>query len=81
MVKKMYVANLPYSATEEEVTGALSQFGEVSSVNLITDRETGRARGFGFVEIDTDTDPQEMKVELSGRELKIDMAKERQPRR
>lgn len=81
MVKKLYVANLPFTSTEDEVSAALSQFGEVSSVNLISDRQTGRSRGFGFVEIDTDTEPQDMSLELGGRRLTIDLAKERPPKR
>ena len=51
MSKKIYVGNLPYSATEDEVRGLFGEFGEVQSVNLISDRETGRPRGFGFVEM------------------------------
>jgi len=52
MPKKLYVGNLPFSATESEVRDLFAQHGEVHSVNLITDRETGRPRGFGFVEMD-----------------------------
>ena len=52
MPKKLYVGNLPFSATESEVQDLFAQHGEVHSVNLITDRETGRPRGFGFVEMD-----------------------------
>lgn len=48
----VYVGNLPFSATEEEVAALFSPFGEVRSVNLIVDRDTGRPRGFGFVELD-----------------------------
>lgn len=51
-MKKIYVGNLPYSATEDEVRDLFGQHGEVQSVNLINDRETGRPRGFGFVEMD-----------------------------
>ncbi len=51
MVKKLYVGNLPFSATEGEVQELFAQHGTVQSVNLITDRETGRPRGFGFVEM------------------------------
>ena len=54
MVKKIYVGNLPFRAYEEEIRELFAQYGEVHSVNLITDRETGRARGFGFVEMDSD---------------------------
>ncbi len=50
----LYVGNLPFSATEEDVRAVFVEFGEVSSVKLISDRETGRPRGFGFVEIADD---------------------------
>jgi hypothetical protein len=52
MAKNIYVGNLPWSATEEEVRAAFATFGEVISVKLINDRETGRPRGFGFVEME-----------------------------
>lgn len=51
MTKSLYVGNLPWSATESDVRDLFAPYGEVASVNLIIDRETGRARGFGFVEI------------------------------
>ena len=51
-VKKLYVGNLPFDATEQAVREAFGEFGTVHEVTLITDRETGRPRGFGFVEID-----------------------------
>ena len=54
MSKKIYVGNLPYSATEDEIRGTFGEFGDVLSVNLISDRETGRPRGFGFVEMNDD---------------------------
>ena len=52
MAKKIYVGNLSFQTTEDELKGLFSEFGEVHSVNIITDRETGRPRGFGFVEMD-----------------------------
>ena len=52
MAKKIYVGNLPFSATEDEVRQLFEQHGTVHSVNLIEDRDTGRPRGFGFVEMD-----------------------------
>ena len=52
MAKKLYVGNLPFSATEDEIRNLFAKHGNVVSVNLITDRETGRPRGFGFVEMD-----------------------------
>ena len=50
----IYVGNLSYNATEEDIRNAFAQFGQVSSVNVITDRETGRSKGFGFVEMPND---------------------------
>lgn len=54
MAKKLYVGNLAYSTTEDQVLQLFSQAGAVVSVNLITDRDTGRPKGFGFVEMETD---------------------------
>ncbi|MBL0062357.1 MAG: RNA-binding protein [bacterium] len=52
MAKRLYVGNLPFSATEESVREAFSAHGEVLNVAMIMDRDTGRPRGFGFVEMD-----------------------------
>jgi RNA recognition motif-containing protein len=51
VTKSLYVGNLPWSATEQDVLDLFAQYGEVYDVSLIQDRETGRFRGFGFVEI------------------------------
>ena len=51
MSKKLYVGNIPFSATEDELRGVFERHGSVDSVNVITDRETGRPRGFAFVEM------------------------------
>jgi len=51
VVQKIYVGNLPFNATERDVSAAFAAYGEVVSVALPTDRETGQARGFGFVEM------------------------------
>jgi RNA recognition motif-containing protein len=51
-MKKIYVGNLPFSATEDDLRALFAEYGEVSSVALINDRETGRPRGFGFVEME-----------------------------
>ena len=51
-MKKIYVGNLPFSATEDEVRELFAEYGTVQSVALITDRDTGRPRGFGFVEME-----------------------------
>ena len=53
---KLYVGNLPYSTTGEELTGTFASFGEVASANVIQDRDTGRSRGFGFVEMPNDAE-------------------------
>lgn len=53
-MKKLYVGNLPFSATDTQVNELFSKHGTVHSVALINDRETGRPRGFGFVEMDDD---------------------------
>jgi RNA recognition motif-containing protein len=67
-VKQIYVGNLPWSASEAEVRDFFSTVGEVHSVAVITDRETGRSRGFGFVEMD-DGDADKAINELNGREM------------
>lgn len=54
MGKKLYVGNLPYSTTEEELSSQFAECGTVASVKVITDRETGRSKGFAFIEMSTD---------------------------
>jgi len=51
MSKKLYVGNLPFSATEDSLREAFARFGTVESVNIITDRDTGQSKGFGFIEL------------------------------
>ena len=81
MSKKIYVGNLPYSATEDEVRGVFGEFGDVQSVNLINDRETGRPRGFGFVEMgDEDADNAIQALDgkdLGGRPMRVNEARPR----
>lgn len=83
-MKKLYVGNLPFSATEAEVNELFSQHGTVHSVALINDRETGRPRGFGFVEMDDDAAQAAIQAldgsEMGGRNLRVNEAQER-PRR
>ncbi|MBC8423251.1 RNA-binding protein [bacterium] len=80
-VKKLYVGNLPFTATEDEIKELFGQHGTVNSVALIMDRETGRPRGFGFVEMDDDAVANVIQAldgkELDGRALKVSEAKER----
>jgi RNA recognition motif-containing protein len=83
-MKSIYVGNLPFSATEEEVRGLFSPFGDVASVKIVSDRETGRPRGFAFVEMgDADADNAIKALEshqMGGRALKINEARPRAPR-
>ncbi len=80
MSKKIYVGNLPFSATEDEIREAFAEHGEVESVNLITDRETGRPRGFGFVEMASGADEAIQaldKTSMGGRSLTVNEARPR----
>ena len=82
---RLYVGNLTWSATEEEVRTLFETVGAVESVALITDRETGRSRGFAFVEMSPE-DAQNAMQELDGhdvggRNLRVNEAQERQERR
>jgi RNA recognition motif-containing protein len=84
MPKRIYVGNLPFTATTDEVTELFEQYGSVQSVNLVTDRHTGRPRGFGFVEME-DTDADAAISALDGvafgeRNLKINEARPRNER-
>ena len=78
MAQKLYVGNLPFSATEDEIRSLFGEFGEIESVSLITDRETGRPRGFGFVVMENATGAREALngKDFSGRSLRVDEAKE-----
>ena len=69
MSTRIYVGNLSYSATEEQVRTAFSEFGEVTSVKMITDRETGKFRGFAFVEMATDEASAAAIKGMNGREI------------
>ncbi|MDK2957630.1 MAG: hypothetical protein PWQ57_3128 [Desulfovibrionales bacterium] len=84
MSKKLYVGNLPWSASEEEVRNAFEAYGEIISINLISDRETGRPRGFGFVEMDNQGAEEAIKnldgADFGGRNLKVNEAKPRPER-
>jgi RNA recognition motif-containing protein len=67
---KIYVGNLPYEITEAELREEFDSFGEVKSVNIITDRYTGRPRGFGFVEMATVSEGQAAIAGLNGKTMK-----------
>jgi len=84
MSKKIYVGNLPFSATDHEVRDLFSEYGTVESVNLVTDRETGRPRGFGFVEMENGAEKaiEELnQQEMGGRTLNVSEARPRPDRR
>ncbi len=68
MTKKLYVGNLPFQTTEDELSDMFSQAGNVESVRIITDRDTGRSRGFGFVEMD-DADAERAIEQFNGTDL------------
>ncbi len=85
MGKKLYVGNLPFSATESAVSDLFSQIGGVDSVRLITDRDSGRSKGFGFVEMASDEDAEKAISELNGKEfegraLTVNEARPQEPR-
>jgi cold-inducible RNA-binding protein len=65
---KLYVGNLPYSTTEEDLRNLFSQYGHVDNVAVVTDRDTGRSRGFGFVEFADDNEARNAISALSGSE-------------
>jgi RNA recognition motif-containing protein len=83
-MKTIYVGNLPFSSTQAEISDLFSRFGTVHSVNLISDRETGRPRGFGFVEMDPDQAQAAIEAlngsELGGRSLRVNEARGREER-
>lgn len=85
MGKKLYVGNLPYSATEAQLRTLFSQVGETTDVAIIKDRETGKSKGFGFVEMATDEDAQEAIKRFNGysldnRPLTVNEARPREER-
>jgi len=84
MQQTIFVGNLPFSTTEAEIHNLFSQYGTVISVKLIADRETGRPRGFGFVEME-DAEAQVAidalnEMDFNGRPLRVNKAQERAPR-
>ncbi|HLO04360.1 MAG TPA: RNA-binding protein [Symbiobacteriaceae bacterium] len=88
MTKTLYIGNLPWAVTPEDLTNAVSQYAEVISSRVATDRETGRSRGFGFVEVPADKAEEIITAlngaEWAGRQLTVNEAQprpERGPRR
>lgn len=82
MTKKIYVGNLPYNASEQDIQSLFQTYGTVHSVKLITDRETGRKKGFGFVEMDGETADTAIEAlnnqDFGGRSIKVSEARERE---
>ena len=80
----IYVGNLPFSATEAEVRKLFEQYGSVQSVKLVNDRETGRPRGFGFVDMPTSDAQKAIQatngMDMGGRPLRVNEAREREAR-
>jgi RNA recognition motif-containing protein len=82
----IYVGNLSYGMSEDELRNAFGAFGEVSSVKILMDRETGRSRGFGFVEMPNQSDAEKAIAQLNGKDvggraLRINEARPREQRR
>jgi len=85
MGKRIYVGNLPWSMTSATLEGLFSPHGTVTSAEVVSDRETGRSRGFGFVEMESDDACQKAidalnGSEMDGRPLTVNEARERAPR-
>lgn len=83
MTKRLYVGNLPYSATEADIRQLFSEAGEITGVTLITDRETGRSKGFGFVEMGTEEEAEDAIRRFNGysmnnRSLTVNVARPRE---
>jgi RNA recognition motif-containing protein len=81
--KNLYVGNLPFTTTEEDLRQLFGQYGTVTKVQVISDRETGRSRGFGFVEMSSGTDEAIAAMngaEYGGRRLTVNEAKPREER-
>ncbi len=84
MAVRLYVGNLPYSTTEDELRELFDGYGAVEQVQVATDRETGRSRGFAFVDMATDSDAQSAieglgGYRMDGRPITVEVARPRQP--
>ena len=83
MNNKLYVGNISYQTDESSLEQTFGEFGSVKSVRVITDRETGRSRGFGFVEMETEEDAQTAisnldGKDIDGRTIRVNVARERE---
>lgn len=86
MTRKLYVGNLSYNTTEDTLRTLFAEYGQIESVHVITDRDTGRPKGFAFVELSTEEAARQAMTGLNGkqvdqREIKVDEAKPQRERR
>lgn len=84
VTKKIYVGNLPWSISDDRLAEVFAEYGDVVSARVVTDRETGRSRGFGFVEMENADADEAIRAldgnDVDGRTLKVNEAKPREPR-
>lgn len=82
---KLFVGGLPFATTSEELEQVFAEFGTVASAKVITDRETGRSKGFGFVEFENDDEGKKAEAEMNGKEIggrtvNVNQARPQKPR-
>ncbi|MGD2042258.1 MAG: RNA-binding protein [Acidimicrobiia bacterium] len=82
MATNIFVGNLPFTTSSSELEELFASYGAVSRAQVITDRDTGRSRGFGFVEMDNDNEAQQAiesldGTDIGGRQIKVNVARER----
>ncbi len=81
---KIYVGNIAFNVTENEIRTTFSEYGPISDIKMVTDRETGVSRGFGFITFENQFDAESSlkldNTDLSGRKIRVSMAKEREKR-
>jgi len=79
---KIYVGNIGFNVTEDEIRTTFSEYGPISDIKMVTDRETGVSRGFGFITFENQFDAEASlkldNTDLSGRKIRVSMAKERE---
>lgn len=85
MSKKLYIGNLKFGMTDDELKAAFTEFGDIVSATIVKDRISGRSKGFGFVEFSTDESANKAKENMDGKEyqgriLRVDDAKSQRPR-